>query len=148
LSLLALPFEPRWVESAIDWAVDALVEGRDSPSLRMLAGLNPRFDREDAPDLFEAAVRELGVAPLRDPWEAYALWVVERLLDGKMSVEDALAEAFCLDTYNYDGPLGHLASLWWVLDDPHVDARTSAFAEAERVRASLGGSVPSKGPFR
>ena len=63
----------RWEAAEAEWvsarsigvalpelAVDALHAGRDSPSLRVLAGMSPREDARDLRDMFLAAVRELG----------------------------------------------------------------------------------------
>jgi hypothetical protein len=56
-------------------AVDALIAGLDSPSLRVLAGLNAaRMDR--APDLLDRALQELGRRPVASlpPAREAALW--------------------------------------------------------------------------
>ena len=78
LQLLAMPFEPDAPERVVDWAVDAIVQGWDSESLRMLAGLSPVHDREEISGLLTAALRELGRAPVGDLWAQYASLVLDR----------------------------------------------------------------------
>lgn len=46
-------------ESLIDWAVGEMVAGRDSPNLRLLAGLC-EVDRDEARQLFGKAMADLG----------------------------------------------------------------------------------------
>jgi hypothetical protein len=58
--------EAQWtIENAIimnlpDLAVEAMLGGWDSPSLRLLAGMAPRADARDIRDTFLSAARELG----------------------------------------------------------------------------------------
>jgi hypothetical protein len=60
----------------VDWSVARLCEGVDSPSLRILAGLNPVTESEEIGSYFIKACRELGindVLPLGDPRNAAPL---------------------------------------------------------------------------
>lgn len=68
-------------------ATDALVRGLDSPALREAAGVSPR-DVDDARDLFEKALRELGLGP--PAGEQEALWCLirytaQQIVDGGTS---------------------------------------------------------------
>ncbi len=52
----------RWMgdapgEDYIAWAVDLLVAGRDTPSLRILAGLNPIHEQYEIDEYFFALVK-------------------------------------------------------------------------------------------
>jgi hypothetical protein len=71
-------------------AVDALVRGVDSPSLRELAGERPGADPRGAMDLFQAALEELGIEP---PAEHDALWqlakhAAEQIVNGELAPFD------------------------------------------------------------
>jgi len=87
----------RWMgdaqgEDYIDWAVDLLVAGRDTPSLRVLAGLNATHERSDIEEYFLRTCRELGLQPLEvsdNPRDAVLL--VKRLYrSGTLSPEETL----------------------------------------------------------
>ncbi|MFJ8827718.1 hypothetical protein ACIREE_39030 [Streptomyces sp. NPDC102467] len=72
----------------IQIGLDALIEGVESPSLAMLAGLL-RSEEPEAPELFDQVLEELGLAfhPPTDPraakW-AMAYWVVGQIVDGSL----------------------------------------------------------------
>lgn len=50
-------------EDYIDWAVDRMAKGADTPNLRILAGLSPRFDRHDVEYYFKRACYDLDLEP-------------------------------------------------------------------------------------
>lgn len=50
-------------EDYIEWAVERLSEEIDSPSLRILAGLNPRFERDEVEPYFLQTCKELDIQP-------------------------------------------------------------------------------------
>lgn len=78
-----------WVESLPEIATEALTEGSDSPSLRLLAGFAP-LDPRDARDLFYLAMQELGI-PRPDSHQAAliaARWLATQCLNGAISVPD------------------------------------------------------------
>jgi len=78
-----------WVESLPEIAAEALAEGSDSPSLRLLAGMAP-FDPRDARNLFLMAMQELGI-PRPDSHQAAlvaARWLATQCLNGAMSLAD------------------------------------------------------------
>ena len=58
-------------DEAVDWAVEMLVRGYDTPSLLILAGLSKPTDQWEALGYLQAAVRELGLS--FDDQEAAAL---------------------------------------------------------------------------
>lgn len=97
-------------EEMVDWAVDALSAGFDSPSLRVLAGLMPSEALvRDAEPILRQAVRELGiqVPDLEAMRRAYVPIVCRALLQGDLSPTEA-AE---LIHRRVVGPLGHPADL-------------------------------------
>jgi hypothetical protein len=51
-------------EDYVDWAVDQLCGGADGASLRVLAGLSMRFDRDDVEAYFRLSCRELGLVEI------------------------------------------------------------------------------------
>ena len=60
-------------------ATEAMLAGSDSPSLRLLAGLDlEKFDQRDAGDLFDAATAELG-------WEIPSLFEAMQIILGKLA---------------------------------------------------------------
>ncbi|MFL5542951.1 MAG: hypothetical protein ACJ8J0_28490 [Longimicrobiaceae bacterium] len=94
----------------VEWAVDALSAGFDSPSLRVLAGLMPSeaLARDAEPILREAA-RELGfqALDLEGMRRAYVPIVCRALLRGELSPGEA-AERIHRRVVS---PLGHPADL-------------------------------------
>jgi hypothetical protein len=56
-------------EQYVEWAVDQMVAGVDTPSLRILAGLNPQVDLDEVEEFFQKAASEMGIhdtMPSRD----------------------------------------------------------------------------------
>jgi hypothetical protein len=74
------------------WAVDALVAGADSRSLRMLAGLEPPFDLEEVGRLQTCAFRELQVELPSESEHVslYTSWVLRSILATRIDRKDGL----------------------------------------------------------
>ncbi len=56
-------------EQCVEWAVDQMVAGADTPSLRILAGLNPQVDLDEVEEFFQKTAQEMGIQdamPSRD----------------------------------------------------------------------------------
>jgi len=56
-------------EQCVEWAVDQMVAGADTPSLRILAGLNPQVELDEVEEFFQKAAGEMGIQdamPSRD----------------------------------------------------------------------------------
>ncbi len=103
-------------EDYVAWAVDLLVAGRDTPSLRILAGLNPTHE-QDIERYFLRTCRELGLEPLEvsdNPRDAVP--IVRRLsVSGTLSPDETLHYMSRLyELSEYSDPL---LSLWFALDD-------------------------------
>lgn len=73
----------------IQAGLDALLADVDSPSIPVLAGLI-RSEENDAPELFDQAIDELGLAfhapadPVAARW-ALAYWLAEQIADGSLA---------------------------------------------------------------
>lgn len=82
------------VSDYVDWGVAMLIEGSDSPALRILAGLEPLTDRFEAEDYFRRATRELGIrVPAVDEMlDLYAEDLCRQLLDGRIPPKEALSK--------------------------------------------------------
>lgn len=50
----------------VDWAIDQICRGIDSSNLRILAGLNLRFDRDEVESYFLLSCRDLGIVHTDD----------------------------------------------------------------------------------
>ena len=71
----------------VDAATDALADGLDSPSLRLLAGVTPTEADRTRP-LLDQTLRELGVE-LPDAWESFEIaskWRAEEAVAGRLDV--------------------------------------------------------------
>jgi hypothetical protein len=77
---------------ASSWAQDALLEGFDSVSLRVLAGLGPDAQSFEVRPLLRDALRELGITPpVGEPLlRAYASAVAQELHDGHITADVAV----------------------------------------------------------
>jgi len=91
LRTLERSVDERWVA----WAVEMLVQGHDSPSLRILAGERAPYESPEIWALTDRVVGELGLTPMKDPQEAglalavlRARQVVERELSPAQAVAD------------------------------------------------------------
>ncbi|MEM1239000.1 MAG: hypothetical protein AAGI45_04080 [Cyanobacteria bacterium P01_H01_bin.26] len=76
------------VEDCVQWAVDTLCVGKDSPSLRILAGLAPPFYSFEVRAYATKALKELGIGI---PTEKNAISVYAWYL-----IKDILADAACM----------------------------------------------------
>ncbi|NIP57779.1 MAG: hypothetical protein GWM92_06015, partial [Gemmatimonadetes bacterium] len=125
---------------AIEWAVEALKREVDTPSLRILAGLDPSADSGEIDRYLDASMRELGWEP---PTRArlvaiHAAAIAGAVLSGKLEPEDGPRRI----EVEILSPLGHPASLreWCYLDDgflldPYRRLEGPALAEAIRRKA-------------
>ena len=71
----------------IDWAGEMLVQGRDTYSLRILAGLERSASAFEAEDYFLRAAKELGLnipAPA-DAVRAYACEIARQIMDEQIT---------------------------------------------------------------
>ena len=100
----------------VDWAVEMLVRGHDSDSLRILAGLGPPASSSEAEGYFLRSARELG---LRIPdsagaVRAYACEIARGLVEGRLDAREAVRALYriCLAT-EYDRDY----LIWLRLDD-------------------------------
>jgi hypothetical protein len=106
-----------FAEDYIDWAYEMLLQDYDSPSLRILAGLNrPSSLREIGP-YFWKAIEELQIEipePKTAIWD-YACDLAQKIVDGQFTnIQDIVGTLYqiCRDT-NYDATY----AVWADLDD-------------------------------
>jgi hypothetical protein len=136
-------------DDAVKWAIDALVDGFDSPSLRQLAGLNSPTAWFEAMPLFERTLNELQLEIPRSKNEILRLYlrsVAESIVSGVRSPSVALAVIH----REVLGPLNHPPDLmpWcylWEGLEPVTFASLDDAAIASAVRAlardTLAGST-------
>jgi len=100
----------------VDWAGEMLVQGHDSNSLRILAGLPSSATAAEAEDYFLRSARELGLS-VPDPETAvrgYACEVARQIVEGVVAARDGVRELYrvCLAT-EYEPEY----RIWLRLDD-------------------------------
>jgi hypothetical protein len=102
--------------AVVDWATDALTEGRDSASLRVLAGLASSPNEFEVDDHVRAAAAELGVSlPERDRLlRLYATTVAEEIVTGRKRPVDGAKELY--ELFRRTNALTELG-VWTGLDD-------------------------------
>lgn len=91
LRKLGRSIDARWV----DWAVRKLLEGRDTPCLRVLAGEVGPFNQFEMAALVDRTFEELGLQQYPSRKEAavaYASVLAGRILSGVLPADVALAE--------------------------------------------------------
>lgn len=91
---------------AVDWAVDLLVRGYDTPALRQLAGESEPFDWYEIEKLLKRILGDLNVIIPEDQVTARVLLVSERIrqtLDGNLSPNEVMDE---------------IMDLYYALDEP------------------------------
>ena len=111
------------LQDLVDWAVNAIVVGFDSPSLRVLAGLQAPFDNQEVDRLFSRVFSELDIISLTKgnciPF--YIAPIVRQTIEGKIQQRDALKKLkdLCLAT-NYEKPLMDFYLLYHALSDLEI----------------------------
>lgn len=110
-------------EDCIDWALDALCAGEDSPSLRILAGLTPPLDSLEVRKYATQALKELGIniSTGNDAIASCARVLIEEILIAPDCMEDRLSilrEVYICEDYRKD--LNDFYLLYWAFDDLQV----------------------------
>ena len=104
-------------EDYVAWAVARLVAGDDTPDLRVLAGLNPRFDRQEIGKYFLRACQELSIElpDLSSNRPRDAAMLIRRLFDlGVLSAEHVVGRmARLYEESDYSDPL---LDVWYFID--------------------------------
>ncbi len=135
----------------ISAAVDALVQGLDSPSLRELAGLSARDSRWTVQPLVEATFGELGISypgPGIDEIQIAAARVMcKRLVAGQMNARDFASWAHLVIGHEGSTKLQAFVELDDWYDIREYTGDTQATLEAEAVSLAnqlLTGNLPLK----
>lgn len=104
-------------EDYIDWATECLTQGQDSPSLRVLAGLHPRWERHEVEQYFQGTCRELGIAaiPADAPPRETARLVQEVYRGGKISADEAVR--MMADLYTRSAYSDPVLSIWFEIEE-------------------------------
>lgn len=100
----------------VDWAGEMLVQGYDSYSLRILAGLERLASTFEAEEYFLRSAKELGLS-IPDSGtavRAYACEIAQQIVDGRLTGQEGVRELYriCLAT-EYDRDY----LVWLQLDD-------------------------------
>jgi hypothetical protein len=114
----------------VQWAGDALAEGRDSPSLRVLAGLSPPLSGYEVDRHLRDATGELGVSvPDRETLLAlFARLVARGIVDGSVSPESGVKDIY--EAFRLGDSFVELG-VWTGLDDALVMARDGVFGSIQ-----------------
>lgn len=120
----------------VDWAVDALVVGWESPALEVLAGLEKPPNEFEVDRYVERALSELGVEMPRGPQvvNLYAVAIAGDILAGTISPYDGAREMFriCVAT-NYPNEL----RAWVGLEDDYELARDGVYGRMDDIEKKI-----------
>lgn len=105
-------------EQYVEWAQAVLEFGFEGESVVRLAAADPPLFMPAVRDLFEAALGELGLAPITDRQAMLlgARQVARRIVDGSLSPAAGAAELRAAFPPNDVAPL---LSAWWQLDEAY-----------------------------
>ena len=106
--------------ACVEWAVEALCRGEDSPNLRILAGLTPPLSSFEVRDYASKALRELeiGIPQGAEAISAYARDLVEKILRSPEMMQTNLRILcdMCI-TEDYQVDIYDFYMLRWAYDD-------------------------------
>ena len=110
------------VADYIDWAVEKLVEGSDSPDLRLLSGLDATSSLFEAELHFAKAIKQLGILePDRaGKLRAYGVLLARLILDGVISPRAGVYTLYRICVL-LDYPKEFM--VWLELDDAYEDIK-------------------------
>ncbi len=139
-------------DQLVDAAVRALIEGVDSPSLPLLAGLSRR-EEGDAHDLFRAVTVELDLAPpepLNTRAERWNLvrWLCQTIVDETVEPEVAGRLIWYQGWHELDYPEALQPMVGWVSEwddwSPSWDVNRDHYRQliVQEAQTLLGGSWP------
>ncbi|MFZ1007839.1 MAG: hypothetical protein WAN65_13435, partial [Candidatus Sulfotelmatobacter sp.] len=113
-------------QTFVDWAVAAMQADFDSPSLRILAGLDLTrpVDTDEAVDYFQRSLGELGlvIPPQAILLRDYLAVVARRMVNNDIGVREALDEVHSSIVTPLDHP-GDLMSWCFLWEGNHSDGR-------------------------
>ena len=104
----------------VDWATEAIVAGYDSQSLRILAGLQSPYDREEIARLSAKVFVELDVIPLKtdDCIPYYTALLIRQTSEGKLTQKAVLKKLkdLCV-AMGYERSLMDFHNLYYAVSD-------------------------------
>jgi hypothetical protein len=100
----------------VEWSGEMLVQGYDSRSLRILAGLNRLASTFEAEDYFLRSIKELNLSPPdRDSAiRAYACEIAQRVVEGKIPAGEGVRALYQICIAN---DYARALIIWLELDD-------------------------------
>ncbi|MBW4694030.1 MAG: hypothetical protein KME27_19975 [Lyngbya sp. HA4199-MV5] len=106
-----------FADDYIDWAIELLVQGYDSPNLRILAGLDRRSSVFDIETYFIHAIKELEIEEPepKAAVRAYACEMAQQIIDGQFTSLRAVVRALYQIWLNTDYDPNY--AIWLTLDD-------------------------------
>jgi len=114
------------VADYIDWAVDKIVSGYDSPNLRMLSGLDSSGGLFEAEFHFGRSLNELGIVePDRaGKFKGYAIELAQQILEEQLSLRDGVNILYRICVLlDYAKEF----MIWLELDDAIEDIKTGGY---------------------
>ena len=132
------------VNDYIDWAVDMLGQGYDSPSLRSLAGLDPKVSTFEAEHYFHLCVKDLNMIlpDSKEALRAYALEISCNIIDGNIKPKDGvpvLSRIYMVTDFDSDYEEWHILEevLNNSLDETLEQFNSIAMQKAQRFIAQM-----------
>lgn len=106
-------------QEIVEWAVQELVAGRDTPTLCVLAGMSPPFYHSEVDEQFSKALAELRIVPpdKETCLRLYARQIAQALLDDKISIPVACDTLSGVFTDSYESEYGVWFNLYWAWRD-------------------------------
>ena len=106
-------------QEIVDWAVQELVAGRDTPELCVLAGMSPPFYYSEVGEQFFKALAELSIVPpdKETCLRLYARQIAQALLDGSLSAPDTCYQIYPIWQDTYEDDYMVWAQLRWAWSD-------------------------------
>lgn len=99
-------------EDYVDWAVDRLSHDVDGPNLRILAGLNPRFDQDDIEHYFQLSCGEVGLTGVGPTSPMDTARMIRRSYEhGRIAPAEAVE--LMADVYQASGYQEELLAPWY-----------------------------------
>jgi hypothetical protein len=122
-------------ERFVEWAIDMLTQGHDSPGLRILAGETVPFCPSEMESLVDRTLRELELAvppTVEDALVVIARGIAQRVIDGEVARDQALLQLrdYCVK-FDMSSALFDFYSLYYAMDDLRTEGGTWYWPDAD-----------------
>ncbi|GAB2616303.1 hypothetical protein GCM10027035_10870 [Emticicia sediminis] len=123
------------INECIDWAIEMLILGYETPSLLILAGLSKPVNFFELNDYLQTTLKELNIQSKNgdEAILSYCSFYIKKISDG-IDIEENLKEVyvFCLNN-DYEDLVFDFYLLYWALDDiKHGEEFTHYWNDANR----------------